>query len=200
MVLQSVLAVLLRGLGGGDDIAIGSPIAGRTDDALTDLVGFFVNTWVLRVDTSGNPRFGEVLDQVRGKALGAYENQDAPFERLVELLNPARSTAHHPLFQVMFALQNNPIPDVNFPGLELTPLPTPTGTAKFDLSFNLTEPPPHAAGRRAWWGRSSSLPTCSIGIRSSGSLPGMCGCWRGSSPIGSAGSICSTFWSRPSVP
>ncbi|MFD5330253.1 condensation domain-containing protein, partial [Streptomyces sp. NPDC127092] len=138
MVLQSVLAVLLHRLGAGEDVALGGPIAGRTDDALTELVGFFVNTWVLRVDVSGNPGFDQVLDRVRAKALGAYENQDAPFERLVELLNPTRSTAYHPLFQVSFAMQNNAFPDVEFPGLEWTTLPAPTGTSRFDLSFTLT--------------------------------------------------------------
>ncbi|MFF2027146.1 condensation domain-containing protein, partial [Streptomyces sp. NPDC058171] len=137
MVLQSVLAVLLHRLGAGEDIAIGGPIAGRTDEALSELVGFFVNTWVLRVDVSGNPRFDQVLEQVRGKALAAYENQDAPFERLVELLNPVRSTAYHPLFQVLFAMQDNVFPDVAFPGLEWTTLPAPTGTSRFDLSFTV---------------------------------------------------------------
>ena len=112
MVLQAGLMVLLHKLGAGDDLTIGGPIAGRTDDTLNDLIGFFVNTWVLRVNTSGNPCFGELLEQVRDKALAAYENQDAPFERLVELLNPSRSTAHHPLFQVSFALQNNPLPAI----------------------------------------------------------------------------------------
>ncbi|WP_280313945.1 non-ribosomal peptide synthetase [Nocardia wallacei] len=139
MVLQAALAVLLRGLGAGDDLAIGNPIAGRTDEALTDLVGFFVNTWVLRVDLSAAPAFDEVLDRTRDHALAAYENQDAPFERLVELLNPNRSTAYHPIFQVCFAWQNNTVPAVEFPDLRLTPLPAPTGTAKFDLFFELGE-------------------------------------------------------------
>ena len=141
MLLQAALAVLLRKLGAGDDLTIGGPIAGRTDETLTDLVGFFVNTWVLRVDTSGNPRFGELLEQVRGKALAAYENQDAPFERLVELLNPTRTPAHHPLFQVLFALQNNPLPTVEFPGLGIDVLPAPTHTAKYDLAIDLFDLP-----------------------------------------------------------
>src|SRR5262249_23113919 len=141
MVLQAGLAVLLRKLGAGDDLCIGGPIAGRTDEALTDLIGFFVNTWVLRVDTSGNPAFGELLARVRGKALAAYENQDAPFERLVELLNPARSTAHHPLFQVLFVLQNNPLPELDLSGLGVELVPVSTHTAKFDLAISLLDTP-----------------------------------------------------------
>ncbi|OBK43267.1 non-ribosomal peptide synthetase [Mycobacterium sp. 1081908.1] len=141
MVLQAALAVLLRKLGAGDDLTIGGPIAGRTDQALADLIGFFVNTWVLRVDTSGNPRFSALLEQIGGKALAAYENQDAPFERLVDSLNVPRSTASHPVFQVSFALQNIALPSVDFPGLGVDVLPVPTHTAKFDLSVNLFEVP-----------------------------------------------------------
>nr|WP_225726860.1 non-ribosomal peptide synthetase [Nocardia sp. JCM 34519.1] len=141
MVLQSALSVLLHQLGAGTDITIGSPIAGRTDEALADVVGFFVNTWVLRVGLGGNPRFAELLDQVRGKAMAAYENQDAPFERLVELLNPERSTAYHPLFQVMFAWQNTAPLDLELPGLRIEPEPTPPVAAKFDLLVNLTPDP-----------------------------------------------------------
>ncbi|MFF8919575.1 condensation domain-containing protein, partial [Streptomyces sp. NPDC015032] len=141
MVLQSALAVLLRQLGAGDDITIGSPIAGRTDEALTDLVGFFANTWVLRADLSGNPSFERVLERVRDKALAAYDNQDAPFERLVELLNPERSTAYQPYFQVMLAWQNITLPDFALPGLQVTPESASTGAARFDLFFNLAEMP-----------------------------------------------------------
>ncbi|GIJ29220.1 hypothetical protein Vqi01_43820 [Micromonospora qiuiae] len=141
MVFQAALAVLLRQLGGGDDLTIGSPIAGRTDEALRDLVGFFVNTWVLRVDLSGEPSFEQLLDRVRDKALRAYDSQDVPFERLVELLNPTRSTAHQPLFQVMFAWQNNEIPEFDLSGLRVTFLPATTGTAKFDLFVNMAKAP-----------------------------------------------------------
>ncbi|OBG29375.1 non-ribosomal peptide synthetase [Mycobacterium sp. 852002-51057_SCH5723018] len=146
MILQAALAVLLRKLGAGDDLTIGGPIAGRTDEALTDLVGLFVNTWVLRVDTAGNRRFSELLEQVSRKALAAYENQDAPFERLVELLNVSRSTSHSPLFQVSFALLNNPLPEVNFSGLSIDTQPVHTHTAKFDLSISLIELSPSPGG------------------------------------------------------
>ncbi|MFJ5972061.1 condensation domain-containing protein, partial [Streptomyces sp. NPDC093060] len=137
MVFQAALTVLLHRMGSGDDLTVGSPIAGRTDEALNDLVGFFVNSWVLRVRLSAESSFERVLEQVRQKALAAYENQDVPFERLLELLRPERSAAHHPLFQVVLAWQNNQPPELDMPGLTVSMEPIPTGTAKFDLFFNL---------------------------------------------------------------
>ncbi|WP_416956293.1 amino acid adenylation domain-containing protein [Streptomyces sp. Agncl-13] len=144
MVLQSALAVLLHRMGGGDDLTIGSPIAGRTDEALTDMVGFFVNTWVLRASLTGDTSFEQVLQQVRDKALTAYDNQDAPFERLVELLNPDRSLSYHPFFQVMFVWQNNARLEPEMPDLRVIPEPVATRTAKFDLFFDLA---PDGVGR-----------------------------------------------------
>ncbi|MFD6551002.1 amino acid adenylation domain-containing protein [Streptomyces sp. NPDC058398] len=136
MVMHAALAVLLHHLGCGDDLSIGAPITDRTDEELRDLVGFFVNTWVLRVDLRGNPTFHTLLDQVRDRSLTAYDNQDMPFERLVELLNPDRSTAYNPFFQVMLSWQP-PVPPLELPGLGVQVERLETGTAKFDLFFDL---------------------------------------------------------------
>ncbi|WEQ54973.1 amino acid adenylation domain-containing protein [Komagataeibacter nataicola] len=139
MILQAALAVLLGKLGAGDDIAIGSPIAGRTETALENLVGFFVNTLVLRTDLSGNPTITDLLAQVRERSLAAYGHQDLPFEKLVEILNPARAQNHHPLFQVMLVLQNTTGTHLKLTGLQAYELPVDNTVAKFDLTFTLAE-------------------------------------------------------------
>ncbi|GAA2889804.1 hypothetical protein GCM10010443_61410 [Actinoplanes cyaneus] len=139
MTLQAAVAALLSRLGAGDDIPLGTPVAGRGDDALERLVGFFANTVVLRTDVSGDPTFAELLRRVRAADLTALAHQDVPFERLVEELNPRRSPAHHPLFQVMVSYQAA-LPEIaGFPGAEVTPRLVATGTAKFDLTVDVAE-------------------------------------------------------------
>ncbi|MGW1143110.1 condensation domain-containing protein, partial [Streptomyces zhihengii] len=139
MVLQAALATLLSRLGAGSDIPLGTPVAGRTDEALDDLVGFFVNTLVLRNDTSGNPTFRELLARTRATDLAAYSHQDVPFERLVEAINPQRSLSRHPLFQVIFGVDATGGSALNLPGLAVAQESVPIEFSRFDLGFNFIE-------------------------------------------------------------
>ncbi|HLM69641.1 MAG TPA: AMP-binding protein, partial [Longimicrobium sp.] len=128
---------------GETDVAVGTPIAGRTRPEAEALIGDFVNTLVLRTDVSGAPTFSQLLARVRETTLGAYAHQDLPFERLVDELRPERSLSHAPLFQVLFALQNMGEVALRLEGIDVEPLPVERGTARFDLALALVE---HADG------------------------------------------------------
>jgi amino acid adenylation domain-containing protein/non-ribosomal peptide synthase protein (TIGR01720 family) len=137
MTLLAAFDILLYRYTGQTDIAIGSPLANRNRREIENLIGFFVNTLVFRSNLSGNPGFRELLGRVREMSLGAYANQDLPFELLVETLHLERDLSYNPLFQVMFVLQNAPISELELPSLTLNPLGVETQTAKFDLTLSM---------------------------------------------------------------
>lgn len=137
MTLLAAFKVLLHRYTRQDDIVVGSPIANRHHSELEGLIGFFVNSLVLRTNLSGNPTFRDLLGRVREVALGAYAHQDLPFEKLVEELDPDRNLSYNPLFQVAFALQNAPMQQLELPGLLLQPLSFDPETTRFDLEFHL---------------------------------------------------------------
>ncbi|MEH1934496.1 MAG: condensation domain-containing protein [Nostoc sp.] len=139
MTLLAVFKTLLYCLTNQEEIIVGSPVVGRTRREIEKLIGFFLNTLVLRTNLSGEMTFRELLGTVREVALGAYAHQDLPFEKLVEGLQQERNLSHNPLFQVMFILQNAPIPTIELPGLTLRPLEADSGTSKFDLKLSIWE-------------------------------------------------------------
>ncbi|MGF0176756.1 amino acid adenylation domain-containing protein [Streptomyces sp. Marseille-Q5077] len=142
IVLHAALAALLHRLGAGDDIPIGTGTAGRSDEALADLVGFFVNTVPLRTDVSGDPTWRELIDRVRAFDLSAFDHQDAPFEAIVQAVAPRRRVGRHPLFQTMLALQSHDGALPDFPGLSVrmrTADSVEAHSAKFDLYMDLSE-------------------------------------------------------------
>ncbi len=139
MTLLAVLAILLSRYSRQTDIAIGTAIANRNRKEIESLIGFFVNNLVLRFDLTDNPAFSELLQQVRQVALEGYANQDVPFEKVVEELQPERSLSYHPLFQVMFVWQNTPKKAGDLLDLIVTEEPITTDTAKFDLTLSLEE-------------------------------------------------------------
>ncbi len=139
MTLLAAFQALLHRYSGQDDIAVGSPIAGRVAKETEGLVGFFVNTLVMRANLAGDPTFRDLLRQVRQTALNAYDHQELPFEQLVEAVNPERDTSRHPLFQVSFSLQNAPWPETKLAGISFSAIPLDTRTSKFDLSLIMRE-------------------------------------------------------------
>jgi amino acid adenylation domain-containing protein len=140
MTLLAAFKVLLYRYTRQEDLIVGSPIANRQRQELESLIGFFVNTLAMRTDLSGSPTFRELLKRVRETALGAYSNQDLPFESLVEHLQPNRDLSHSPLVQVFFVLENTPQQKLELPGLVLIPLKSDAETAKFDLTLYFDDP------------------------------------------------------------
>jgi len=139
MMLMAAWQVLMARYANQTDIAVGTPIAGRTRKEIEPLIGFFVNTLVIRSDLSNNPTFSDLLIQVKEKALDAYNNQDVPFEKLVDELQPNRDMSHTPLFQTMFAFQDSTLETIKLSDLTMSVFPISSGAAKFDLSLSMVE-------------------------------------------------------------
>ncbi|WP_338076707.1 amino acid adenylation domain-containing protein [Chitinophaga solisilvae] len=141
MTLLAVFKVLLHRYSGQDDICIGTPVAGRSQQETEDMIGFFVNTLAVRTDLSGNPSFGKLLQQVKDTLLAAYQHQETPFEKIADMVVKSRDLSRTPVFQVLFVLQNTPdsVAETPLPELQLSEYDTAHHTAKFDLSFVLEE-------------------------------------------------------------
>ncbi|GAB2711105.1 non-ribosomal peptide synthetase [Kitasatospora kifunensis] len=139
MVLQAALSAAMTLSGAGTDIPLGTAVAGRDDVALDSLVGFFSNTLVLRTDTSGDPSFAALLDQVRDTNFAAQAHQDLPFNWLVDRINPRRVVGRHPLFQVMLAMQNAGDAQLEMAGSTVRLEPADVGVSRFDLTLSVAE-------------------------------------------------------------
>ncbi|MEU1285624.1 amino acid adenylation domain-containing protein [Kitasatospora sp. NPDC005856] len=150
MTLLAAFQALLARYSGQSDVAVGTPVAGRTRPELEPLVGSFINTVVVRTDLSGDPSFAELLDRVRRTAVDAYAHQDVPFERLVQELRPARGLDRNPLFQVMFAGLSGPSASLRLVGTEVEQIDVDNGTAKVDLSLVIAERPTGTTGTVAF--------------------------------------------------
>ncbi|MER6910516.1 condensation domain-containing protein [Streptomyces sp. NPDC000594] len=146
MTLLAAFQVLIARSSGEPEVSVGTPISGRTRIEVEPLIGFFVNTLVLRTDLSGDPTFTEVLGRVRQVAVDAYAHQDVPFERLVEEVRPARDPGQHPLFTVMFQLDEPPALPAGLPGVGASALPVPYPLVKFDIEVSLTDRGDHFTG------------------------------------------------------
>jgi amino acid adenylation domain-containing protein len=137
MILLTALKIVLHKYSGQSEIIVGTPIAGRNRTELEGLIGYFVNTLALRTDFSGNPSFDELLKRVKETTQGAYDNQDIPFENIVEVLQPERDLSRNPMYQVCFSYQSEAIPEIHMQGLNIDSLGVESGTARFDIELQL---------------------------------------------------------------
>ena len=163
MTLLALFFVLLHRYSGQEDIVVGTPVANRNRRGDEPLIGFFVNSLVMRCDLSGRPGLRTVLRRVREFALQAYDHQDFPFDELVKAVAPDRDTAGNPIFQVMFSLENETAGGLELPGLAFTPIELESRLAKFDLLLNFTETAEGLIGALE-----VTAPTCSGKTRSGG--------------------------------
>jgi amino acid adenylation domain-containing protein len=139
MMFYTVYQTLLYRYSGQEDIILGTPIANRNRKEIENLVGFFVNTLPLRLDISGNPSFLQLLERARKVTISAFENQDLPFEKLVEELKLERDLGYDPVFQSAFAFQNTSMPMVKLPGLEIKIVGVTKGVSRFDITLSLSQ-------------------------------------------------------------
>jgi natural product biosynthesis luciferase-like monooxygenase protein len=146
-VLLAAFAVLVHGYTGGEEAIVGSPVAGRTSEAIVPLIGFFTNTVVQRLDLTGNPTFRELVGRARDESRAAIAHQDLPFEKLVEELHPSRDPAHNPIFQLMFSYHDGDQDVLTLPGCQVRMIPGDTASAKFDLTLSLTRKGDTLSGR-----------------------------------------------------
>ena len=165
MTLLAAFAVLLARFSRQDDIVVGTPIANRTHIATEPLIGLFINTLPVRVALAANPSFAALLAQVREVALGAYAHQALPFDKLVEALQPDRTSSYPPLFQVIFDLHNTPAAELHLGSVQATRLPLARTVAKVDLSLILRTQP------TVCWASLNTTPTCSTPRPSRAWLP-----------------------------
>lgn len=158
MVLQTAVAVALRQYGAGDDIVLGTPVAGRTDPQVEDLVGFFVNTIALRTRFDRDPSLSEALQRVRETDIAAYAHQDLPFDTVVDAVNPRRDPQRHPIFQVLLTMQNTPAAAVDLQDIEVTVPPQRVSAGvKADLLFDFSTPDGESGDIHAVLGFDESL-------------------------------------------
>lgn len=141
MTLLAAFQTMLLRYTAQEDLVVGTPIAGRTQVEIEEMIGCFLNTLVLRTDLSGDPSFRELLGRTRAVTLAAYAHQEVPFEQILETLNPSRDASFSPLVQVMFILQNAPMGALELAGLTLQPIEVNNGTTKYDLTLEVVERP-----------------------------------------------------------